>query len=93
MERALDRLPASHRFPLVDIGVNLMDKSFDKDREAVLERAQLAGCTVSVITGSCLRTTAAAAAFTDQYAGPHQLYFTAGVHPHNAKVRAAADGR
>ncbi|KAL4427778.1 hypothetical protein ABPG75_001867 [Micractinium tetrahymenae] len=72
--------------PTIDIGANLVDKSFDKDREAVLERAAQAGVVATVVTGTCVRTSRAAAALCDSPAGRrHNLYFTAGVHCHNAK--------
>ncbi|KAL4449421.1 hypothetical protein ABPG77_007065 [Micractinium sp. CCAP 211/92] len=70
----------------IDIGANLVDKSFDKDREAVLERAAQAGVAAIIVTGTCVRTSRAAAALCDSPAERrHNLYFTAGVHCHNAK--------
>jgi Tat protein secretion system quality control protein TatD with DNase activity len=54
----------------------------------VLERAARESVAV-IITGSCLRSTQAAAHFADT-SDPSlpAVYFTAGVHPHNAKVCA-----
>lgn len=122
--------------PTIDIGANLVDRSFDKvglawqacmrghprlvvcsaeglhpcadcvglcsrgtshqvrispalmqDREAVLERAAQAGVAAIIVTGTCVRTSRAAAALCDSPAGRrHNLHFTAGVHCHNAKV-------
>lgn len=72
--------------PTIDIGANLVDRSFDKDREAVLERAAQAGVAAIIVTGTCVRTSRAAAALCDSPAGRrHNLHFTAGVHCHNAK--------
>lgn len=67
-----------------------------QDREAVLARAREANVTSIIVTGTCMHTTAAAAALCDKLQATGdgsalpQLYFTAGVHPHNAKVGAAA---
>lgn len=54
----------------------------------MIERAQGSGVVASVITGSCLRTSRAAQQLAEQpQPSGHALYFTAGVHPHNAKAR------
>lgn len=68
--------------PMIDIGVNLTDKRFGRDLEAVLERARNAGVTPLVVTGTSIEGSQAAQALCDAY--PGQLYFTAGVHPHHA---------
>ena len=57
----------------------------------MLERAGLAGVEALVVTGTCIRTaTAAAELCSSPAAQQHGLYFTAGIHPHNAKVRRHA---
>eukprot|EP00887_Chlorella_sp_A99_P003156 scaffold9.g3156.t1 len=79
------------------------DQSFDKDRAEVLSRAARTGVVAAVLTGTCVRTSSAAARLAAAAAsaavpgapgggsdaagalGSPQLYFTAGVHPHNAK--------
>ncbi|KAG2443084.1 hypothetical protein HYH02_009498 [Chlamydomonas schloesseri] len=77
--------------PVVDIGVNLVDHSFQSDLPKVLGRAAAANVRALLVTGTCLRTAKAAANLVDAHAAaagtPTQplLYFTAGVHPHNAK--------
>lgn len=78
--------------PLIDIAVNLTDRSFEKDRGQVLARARRAGLEALVSTGCCLRSTAAAQALCDAPDAPLALYFTAGVHPHNASQWDAAAG-
>ncbi len=59
-----------------------------QDRDEVLARAARAGVEAIVMTGSSLRSSAAAAALAA--APPKQdrpaLFFTAGVHPHEAKA-------
>lgn len=60
-----------------------------QDRDAVVQRAQQAGCKALVITGSCVRTATTAARYADKAAPGDGLFFTAGVHPHNAKVGAS----
>jgi TatD DNase family protein len=69
---------------LIDIGVNLMSPSFDRDREAVAAAAAAAGVSPLVITGSSLESSAAALAFAEARE-PGLFYATAGVHPHNAR--------
>jgi TatD DNase family protein len=55
-----------------------------QDRDAVIERARRAGVSAMVITGSSLSSSRRA---QDICSTPHDsmLYFTAGVHPHDAK--------
>ncbi|KAG1661864.1 hypothetical protein FOA52_011631 [Chlamydomonas sp. UWO 241] len=40
---------------IIDIGINLVDRSFEKDRAAVIERAAAAGVRAMVVTGTCTR--------------------------------------
>ncbi|MDR1899863.1 MAG: TatD family hydrolase [Treponema sp.] len=78
---------------LIDIGINLMNPAFDRDREAVIERAAAEGVAPLVITGSSVESSAAALDFAAGYnrenaAGPGRrgkVYAAAGVHPHNAR--------
>jgi TatD DNase family protein len=67
---------------LVDIGINLTHKSFDRDRADVLARAAAAGVTTLVITGTSVVESRKAAAL----ARASRAFATAGVHPHNAKA-------
>jgi TatD DNase family protein len=74
--------------PLIDIGVNLMHRSFNADREQVVEAARAAGVFPLIITGSGVASSAEAARYAADRAVPGQappLYATAGVHPHEAK--------
>ncbi|MCW8886139.1 MAG: TatD family hydrolase, partial [Motiliproteus sp.] len=68
--------------PLVDIAVNLTDKAFVKDLEAVLERAQEVRVDHIVVTGTDIEESESAQRLTERHAA---LYSTAGVHPHYAK--------
>jgi TatD DNase family protein len=68
---------------LVDIGANLTNKAFRADLEAVLQRAQAAGVTRMVITGTSLQESERAAEMAA--ARPEVFCSTAGIHPHNAK--------
>jgi TatD DNase family protein len=68
---------------LIDIGINLMHRSFNADREDVLKRAQTAGVKQLVLTGTAVRSSQEASAYARKY--PGVLYSTAGVHPHDAK--------
>jgi TatD DNase family protein len=61
-----------------------MSPAFDRDREAVVARAQGAGVKALVITGSDIESSARAAAYAANNANLN-CKTTAGVHPHNAK--------
>jgi TatD DNase family protein len=67
----------------IDIGVNLMHRSFQEDREQIVERAASRGVTPLVITGTSLRSSQEAARYAGRF--PEKLFATAGVHPHDAK--------
>ena len=68
---------------MIDIGVNLTDKQFDRDREDVIQRALEAGVHTLVLTGTDLEESIQAAALAEQF--PDCCYSTAGFHPHGAK--------
>jgi TatD DNase family protein len=67
---------------MIDVGANLVNRVFDGDRRAVMERAAAAGVEACIVTGTCVRTSQAAARLCE---ADKTLWFTAGVHPHNAK--------
>ncbi len=68
---------------LVDIGVNLGHRQFNRDRDAVIQRAVAAGVTRLVVTGTNLNASREALALARRR--PGVLWCTAGVHPHNAR--------
>ena len=65
-----------------DIGVNLTDKQFRDDRDAVLERARNAGVNWQLITGTSIEESREAIALAEQH---DDLFATAGLHPHSAR--------
>lgn len=67
---------------MIDIGANLTDPVFDKDRKDVLSRAHNAGVQGLIITGTNVSESTHATRLTKRH--PH-LWSTAGVHPHDAK--------
>lgn len=67
----------------VDIGVNLLDAAFDKDRDQVLERAWSAGVSQMVLTATDIEACTAVQA--QCASDPQRLYCTAGIHPHYAR--------
>ena len=71
---------------LIDIGVNLSNSRFEKDREAVLKRAQEAGVERLILTGTSIAESQTVVDICDQYAEqfPGMLYATAGIHPHDS---------
>ena len=67
----------------IDIGVNLTNKRFDKDRDQVIQQAETAGVLHQIITGTNLAESEQAFRLSQQY--PGKLFSTAGCHPHDAK--------
>ena len=67
---------------LIDIGANPTHESFDRDRDAVLQRARDAGVAQLVITGASREHSPRALELAQQH--PRFLFSTAGVHPHHA---------
>lgn len=67
---------------MIDIGANLASSSFSNDLDDVLDRANQAGITKIIVTGSCFESNKNSL----QLAHEHQnfLYSTAGLHPHHA---------
>ena len=68
---------------MIDIGVNLTDKQFNRDREAVVERAVEAGVNTLILTGTDIEESVAALQLAREFA--LYCYSTAGIHPHSAK--------
>jgi TatD DNase family protein len=66
----------------LDSHAHLADPAFDLDRDAVIARARAAGAAAIVAIGESLA--AAARAREVSAAHPGFVYFTAGVHPHDA---------
>ena len=72
---------------LIDIGANLTHDSFDRDRDAVLQRARTAGVTRMIITGASRAHSPMALDLARVH--PGELFATAGVHPHHASEYTA----
>jgi TatD DNase family protein len=67
---------------LIDIGVNLTNARFDKDRADVIARAKQVSVSAMLVTGTNIAESQQAISLCQQY--PNYLYATAGVHPHDA---------
>ncbi|GGK83003.1 TatD family hydrolase [Amphritea balenae] len=67
-------------YKLTDIGVNLSDSVFEKDRQQVIENAFKAGVERLIITGTTEQESEQAVELCTQQLST--LYCTAGVHPH-----------
>ena len=67
----------------IDIGVNLTDKAFAQDREAVLERAWQADVSQMLLTMPSLEQADSLLALCAEQ--PQRLFTPAGVHPHEAR--------
>ena len=66
----------------IDIGVNLMGKQFDKDREEVGRDSLKEGVGL-IITGTDLKSNQAAVDYIGEKM-PEKTWCTCGIHPHNA---------
>ena len=66
----------------IDIGCNLMGKQFKDDREQVVEQSLEDGVGL-IITGTDPASNRAAAEYVAR-CGRGQLWYTCGMHPHNA---------
>ncbi|WP_251358937.1 TatD family hydrolase [Kangiella sp. TOML190] len=72
----------------IDIGVNLTNSRFDKDRDQLIQAAIQAGVHYQVVTGTNAQESQAAFTLTQQYP---QLFATAGCHPHDAARMNSVD--
>ena len=68
--------------PFIDSHAHLADPAFDVDREATLERAREAGARAIVCVGESLAAASRAREIAER--NPGVVFFTAGVHPHDA---------
>ena len=68
----------------VDSHTHLADAAFDPDRDAVIERARLTGARALVCIGESLAAAARAREIAEQHAG--FVFWTAGIHPHDAQT-------
>ncbi|MCQ2972879.1 MAG: TatD family hydrolase [archaeon] len=68
---------------LIDIGLNLMHKSF-KDKEKIMNDAAEVGVKQAIITGTNIQSSQLASEYANKF--PGVLYSTSGVHPHDAKT-------
>lgn len=67
---------------LIDIGVNLTNKSLLQDVDAVVQRAENAGVKQMVVTGTSVTESRQAIGLCERF--PQQLVSTCGIHPHHA---------
>lgn len=70
----------------IDSHAHLADAAFDPDRDQVVDRARAAGASGIVCIGESPDAAARARAVAESH--PHFVFFTAGLHPHDA---ASAD--
>ena len=66
----------------IDSHAHLADPAFDADRDDAVERARAAGAIAVVCIGESIAAAERAASFASRHAG--FVFFTAGVHPHDA---------
>ncbi len=68
----------------IDIGINLTNKRYDKDRQQVIDNALECGVERLIITGTSVKESHKALELCVAASG--DLYSTAGCHPHDAKT-------
>ena len=78
---------ASDPVQLIDIGLNFTHESFDRDRDAVWQRARAAGVTRAILTGASREHSPKALELARTR--PGEWFATAGVHPHHASEYTA----
>lgn len=88
MDRAEVAAPGGGQIVFIDSHAHLADAAFDGDRDAVVGRARSAGAQGIVCIGESLSAAAAAEQISRSH--PGFVYFTAGVHPHDAESFDAA---
>lgn len=66
----------------VDSHAHLADEAFDADRDDVVDRARLAGATAILCIGESIAAAARARLIAMRH--PELVWYTAGVHPHDA---------
>ena len=71
-------------YNMTDIGANLTNRAFADNLDEVLAASTEAGVPAVIITGTTTRGSNQAAQIVAKYRDTHNLYSTAGVHPHNA---------
>jgi TatD DNase family protein len=67
----------------IDIGINLTNRQFQNDTEAIVQNALDAEVSQMILTGTSVRNSEESARIASQY--PGVLFVTAGIHPHDAK--------
>ena len=67
---------------MIDIGINLTNKRFDKDLESVISNAKQVGVKQLIVTGTNITESEQALTLAKAY--PDFIYSTAGIHPHDA---------
>jgi len=67
---------------MIDIGVNLTNKRFNKDLTSVIDNAKQAGLSKLIVTGTSLQESEQALLLANAH--PEFIVSTAGVHPHDA---------
>lgn len=67
----------------VDIGINLTNRRYNKDRQQVVKAAIEAGVSKMIVTGTSVAESKSAELLCQDY--PSTLYSTSGCHPHDAK--------
>lgn len=68
----------------IDIGINLTNKQFQNQEEEIVNKALENGVEQMILTGTNVKNSKQAYEITLDY--PSELFSTAGIHPHDAKI-------
>ena len=67
----------------IDIGINLTNKQFNHEIPQIIKNAIEVGVEQMILTGTSVKNSEQSANLATKY--PHNLFATAGIHPHDAK--------
>lgn len=82
------QLQPPRKLHVIDIGVNLTNRSFRKHWREVTQRSVAAGGQTLILTGTSVKRSQESCQLAQTWweeTGTRNLYFTVGVHPHDAK--------
>jgi TatD DNase family protein len=82
MEASLLKAPC----PIVDIGINLTNSRFSKDLKQIIKKSVECNVTHLIITGVSEESSKKGLEMTEKSFDGVKLFFTSGVHPHDAKT-------
>lgn len=87
MKYCMQEMNETENREYIDIGANLSASCFNRDIDAVIERALNASVKQMIVTGTNIKHSQQAIELSERY--PNVCYATAGLHPHHASDYSA----